>query len=266
MKKLLLFVCVCLLISAGTASAVDPIWSNTLESDATSAVDGGDILNGPSTYVPGSHGNAFAGNGSVYAEWDNAEVAAIFDSVWNNTLGSTVDLYFRGDHWDTHSGDSGLWTVTDRYDGDDGYIMLTVRDGDLRFPYKDSYNGADATQLLSGVTLANDVTYHLTVRQLGANFEVYLDGGAYNNSSPVYTATTTQTISFPEFNDFGANRYMTVGSRAVFGGELQSGEWVDSIRVYNGYYTPAEIGEIPEPTTMLLLGLGGLALIRRRKA
>lgn len=265
MKKLLLFICVFLLISAGQAIAVDPIWSNTLESDATSTVDGGEIINPPSSYVSGSHGNAFAGNGSVYAEWDNSEVAAIFDGDWNNSLGSTVDLYFRGDHWDTHSGDSGLWTVTDRYSGNDGYMMLTVRDGNLRFPYKDSYTGADATQLLSGVTLANDTTYRLTVRQYNTDFEVYLDGGAYSNSSPVYTATTTQTISFPQFNDGGVGgRFMTVGSRAVFGGELQSGEWVDSIRVYNGYYTPADIGEIPEPATVLMLGIGGIALMRRK--
>ncbi|MCD6394419.1 MAG: PEP-CTERM sorting domain-containing protein [Planctomycetes bacterium] len=251
---------VSLLLFSGLASAQAPVWSNTLESDATSTVDGGEIVNPPSSYVPGSHGMAFAGNGSVQASWDNADVASIFDGIWDNDAGSTVDLYFRGDHWDTHSGDSGLWSVVDRFDGNDGYYIISVRDGSLRFPYKDSYSGYGEGPHLTGITLANDVTYRLTVRQYDTNFEVYLDGVS------VYSDNTwSETIAFPQFNA-GGNRYMSVGSRAVFGGDLQSGEWVDSIRVYNGYYTPSEIGTIPEPCTLLLLGAGAVGLLRRRRS
>ena len=269
-KSYLVSAFVVLLLFAGFTSAQAPVWQNTLENDATSTVDGGNIVNPPSSYVPGSHGNAFAGNGSTYIAWDNTDVANIFDGVWNNALGSTVDLYFRGDHWDTHSGDSGLWSVVDRLGGDpDGYYILSVRDGSLRFPYKDSYNNYSEGPHLTGIALANDVTYRLTVRQLDNNFEVYLDGGAYSNGSPVYSENDwSQTISFPEYND-GSNsggREMAVGSRAIFGGTLQSGEWVDSIRVYNGYHTPAEIGEIPEPCSLLLLSLGALPLLRRKRS
>ncbi len=259
-----------LLFSGFAIAAPVPVWQNTLENDATSTVDGGEIVNPPSSYVPGSQGNAFAGNDSVYVQWDNTDVANIFDGVWNNALGSTVDLYFRGDHWDTHSDDSGLWSVVDRLGGDpDGYFILSVRDGSLRFPYKDSYSGLSEAPHLTGITLANDTTYRLTVRQLGANFEVYLDGGAYSNGSPVFSESDwPQTISFPEYND-GSNsggREMNVGNRSsFFGGALQSGEWVDSIRVFNGYYTPAEIGEIPEPCSLLLLSMGALPLLRRKR-
>ena len=249
-----------MLLFAGFTNGQTPVWTNTLENDATSTVDGGEIVNPPSSYVSGSQGNAFAGNGSVYASWDNTDVANIFDGVWNNALGSTVDLYFSGDHWDTHSGDSGFWSVVDRYDGDDGYFILSVRDGSLRFPYKDSYNGYSEAPHLTGVTLANDTTYRLTVRQLGANFEVFLD-----DSSVFSESDWGQTISFPQENGGSPGRQMAVGSRAIFGGDLQSGEWVDSIQVFNGYYTPAEIPEIPEPCSLLLLSIGALPLLRRKR-
>jgi len=258
-KKLVLFSAfVSGLVLVGPASAAPPVlvWQNTLENDSTSSVDGGEIVNPPSSYIPGAKGNAFAGNGNVYVSWDNSEVAAIFDDVWDNDAGSTIDLYFRGDDWDTHSGDSGFWSVTDRYGGNDGYFIVSVRDGSLRFPWKDSYSGSNHTPHLTGITLANDTTYRLTVRQrdngVGNNdFEVFLDGGAYSNGSPIYTENDwNETISFPQANaiDTGdwtqGGRYMAVGTRAVFGGTLQSGEWVDHVRVYNGYYTPAEL-DIP---------------------
>lgn len=229
-----------------------PVWQSTLNDLASITIDGGDIVNAPATFVPGFDGNAFAGNGSVYAAWDNAEVAVIFDGIWNNSLGSTIDLYFSGDHWDTHTGDSGFWAAVDRYDGYDGHIIVSVRDGYLRFPYRDSYTNASSVHHLTNVPLANNTVYRLTVRQADGVFQVFLDGGAYSNSSPVYTGAHPGTCAFPKPNTLpgtyaGGGRQMTVGNRSVFfGGVLQSGEWVDNVRVFNGYYTPAEI-PLPEP-------------------
>ncbi len=251
-KKQRMVVCLVALLSFyscsldGVQGAPDPIWHCSLDNLDSITIDGGAIVDGSASFVPGAIDNAFAGNGNVYASWDNTEVENIFGS-WNNSLGSTVDLYFHGDHWDAHSGDSGFWSVVDRLDGNDGYFILSVRDGSLRFPYKDSYTNYNQAPHLTGIPLANNVTYRLTVRQLNNNFEVYLDGGAYSNSSPVYSDNTwSQTISFPEYNggSGSSGRHMNVGNRSVwFDGTLQSGEWVDHIRVYNGYYTPAELGD-----------------------
>ncbi len=250
-KSVLILAGLWVLIFVGATYAAPPmlVWQNSLENDSTSTVDGGEIINPPSSYVSGAIGNAFAGNGSVYAEWDNIDVATIFDDVWDNDAGFTVDLYFRGDHWDTHSGDSGFWAVFDRGDGNDGHIIISVRDGNLRFPWRDSYTGWNKTAYLTGITLANNITYRLTVRQYENNFEVYLDGGAYSNSSPVYAENDwNETIAFPEYNSGSPGRDMYVGQRSeTFGGILQSGEWVDQVRVYNGYYTPVEL-DIPYAT------------------
>jgi len=237
-----LFLVLFMALSAGACQGQTVVWYGSLDDAGSIASDGGEIVNGPASFVAGVEGNAFAGNGSVYASWDNTDVADIFDGVWDNDAGSTIDLYFRGDHWDSHSGDSGFWSVVDRYGGDDGYYILSVRNGSLRFPYKDSYNGYTEAPHLTGIALVNNVTYRLTVRQLDTDFEVYLDGGAYSNSFPVYSDNTwNETIAFPENNTGSPGREMSVGSRAVFGGELQSGDWVDSVRVYNGFYTPADI-------------------------
>ncbi len=248
-----------------------PFWSNTVENDATSTVDGGEIINPPSAYVPGAIGNAFAGNGSVNALWDNADVESIF-GAWDDSAGSTIDLYFSG-HWSTQSNDSGFWSVVDRLDGNDGYYILSVRDKSLRMPYKNSQTGENNTNHLTGITLADDTTYRLTVRQKDSDFEVYLDGGAYSNASPVFTDNTwSQTVPFPEFNANPAlsvaagGRAMAVGTRAIFGGALQSGEWVDHINVYNGYHTPEQLN-IPEPASVVLIALGLVpALLRRQRS
>jgi hypothetical protein len=257
-----------------------PVWHNTLESDGTSTVDGGVIVNPPSSYVSGAYGNAFAGNNSVYVAWDNTDLANTFDSVWNNSLGSTVDLYFSGSHWDTHTGDSGLWAAVDRGGATgggsgsnfDGHLIASVRDKFLRFPYRDSYSNYNTVHHLTGVPLANDTIYRLTVRQADGVIEVYLDGGAYSNSSPIYTGVHLGTCSFPAPNTGPASgsssvgRQMNIGNRSIFfGGTLKSGEWVDNVRVYNGYYTPAEIGPVPEPASFLLLAVGSAAVLRRSR-
>jgi hypothetical protein len=240
-----------------------PVWWNTLDDDATATAGGGAVQNGPLAYTAGADGNALAGsqpkspgntNNGRWIQWGNASITNIFGG-WDNALGSTVDLYFRGDHWSTHTGDSGLWAVWNRsQDANETHMLIEVQNGQLRMPYR--YNGSlSTTHLLSG-RLTDNTTYRLTVRQLGTVFQVYLNGTLVMNE-----AQAGGTVPFPVAS---SNRTMAVGSKTANStGALQVGEWVDNIRVFNGYYTPDEIGAIPEPASLLLLAIGAVAMVRR---
>ena len=229
-----------LLHVAFAQGAPDPIWHTSLDDLASITVDGGAIVSGPASFVPGAIDNAFAGNGSVYATWDDSNIGSIF-SGWDNGAGITVDLYFRGDHWSSHSGDSGFWSIARR--SSDQYIILSVRDGNLRIPFRDA-NG-EYKYHLTGIPLANNVTYRVTVRQYNGAFDVYLDGGAYSNATPVFVASDLPTGYTWNFVSSGGSppREMNIGNRAIFDGKLQSGEWVDNVRVFNGFYSPADIDD-----------------------
>jgi len=242
-KLVLLLACLCVLMFAGMASAAPPVlfYHTTLDDLESITSTGGYIADGTATFVPGAFGNAFAGNNSVYARWDDDEVGAIFDG-WDDDAGVTVDLYFRGDHWDIHSGDSGFWSIARRMS--DRYIILSVQDGKVRIPFRDA--DGEYKYHLTGVPLANNVTYRLTMRQANGEFDVYLDGGAYSNDAPVFSANDLPADYTWNFPYAGGNppRQMNVGRRAIFDGLLQSGEWVDNVRVFNGFYSPAEL-DIP---------------------
>ncbi len=230
------------LVASLTASAAPrgplPIWHAPLDSPADIDSTGGQIVNPPASFVTGVHGNAFAGNNSAYARWNDDAVAAIF-ADWKNDAGITVDLYFRGNHWTTHSGHSGLWSIVKR--SPDRYFILSIYDGKMRHLFRNAQG--EYKYHITGLNLANNITYRLTVRQANGVFNVYLSGGAYNNTSPVFSAADLPPGYTWDFVPAGGSppREMNVARRAIFDGLLQTGEWVDNVRVYNGFYSPTEI-------------------------
>jgi len=220
------------------------MWYNSCNNDAELLKDGGTMSSGFPWYATGVSGDAYAGDGFVYAQWDNILVSNVFNHLpraWDDTAGSTIDLYFRGDHWSTHVGDSGLFAIVDRYSGYDGFYILSVRDGVLRIPYRNSANNENTT-FTGASRLTDNTTYRLTVRQNDTALEVYLDGVLYGST------LTASTYVFPQWNTgsgttISGGRKMLIGSRGdpFFTGILQAGEWVDEIAVYNGYYLPSEL-------------------------
>ncbi len=246
-----------------------PKFSTTLDDDASITSSGGTVQNAAAhTYVAGAMNNAFQSTSSVanaggFARWNDATVGTLFTG-WSSTSGITVDLYFRGDHWSTHSGDSGLWSMVRR--SSDAFFITSVRNGKLRLlfnnntgnttQYKYTLDGGTGSEAATNVPLADNVTYRLTVRQLNGVFEVYMDGGAYSNASPVFSASNLPTGYTWQLVPSGGSpaRQMTVGNRGTtpdFGGTLQAGEWVDHVRIYNGFFTPANIDAGGSPVAVI---------------
>lgn len=219
-----------------------PVWHTTLDDLSSITVDGGQIINPPARFVPGAIDNAFAGNGDVYATWDDEEVETIFRN-WDDNAGWTIDLYFLGDHWSNHSGDSGLWSVARRYS--DAFIIASVQDGSLRLLLRDA--SGEHTQHkyhLTGVPLLDNTAHRLTMRQYSGAFEVFLDGSSVFTASDLPIDYTCPFVA----SGGGIPREMNVGRRAIFGGTLQSGEWVDNVCVYSGFYTPTELDTVSRDT------------------
>ncbi len=279
---------VLLFLFVGVASANTlPVFHTTLNDAASVTSTGGVITGGGafvSTSVPAGSVAKFQSTGNSTANWGSTETGNIFGG-WDKTLGITVDLYFSG--IGEAVGDVGLWSVGKRQGGDN-FLILVARNDELRFNIRDEggagdIGGSTATILTDGVDLNPATTYRLTVRQhasLGASgdLQIFLesisDGGAQYaaTDTPIRSlALTGGNFRFPVVGSgSGEPLNMRIGDKYPhFGGsgfELRNGDAIDNVRVFNGVYLPSELGTIPEPCTLLLLGAGAVGLLRRRRS
>jgi hypothetical protein len=119
--------------------------------------------------------------------------------------------------------------------------------------------GGSQDQVLSA-DLDFNTWYHLAgVREgTGAGaVRLYVDGILAGSTSSVHTALT----SGQEFSVGGAN--VTGGPPGTFARAVNG--YVDEVRLSWGALDTDQFLNVPEPATMLMLSMGGLALIRRRR-
>lgn len=251
MRAFVIVMVAVLMATSGLAWGQSAAFYCTLDDGASITATGGTVQGGTATFIPGPVGSAFLGNGAVYARWTNAAVAAIPGLAgWSNGSGVTVDLYFGASDWSqmtTVNQDSGFWGIAKR--SPDAFLLIGVRRTStapkLRIvfanagdgtQYKYTFDGGATTgETAPNLDLVNSQTYRLTVRQASGNLDVYINGSSI-------LSTTMGSGWIWQWPTSASNREMDIGNRLPFAaGPLQTTQWVDNVRVYNGFYSPAEL-------------------------
>jgi hypothetical protein len=199
--------------------------------------DGGIVQERAWDYLTVYHGIAANGGGSYVNEYTIA-----MDYVQTSGAGNWNSLYQTA--WNGNANDGDLWTDGAGHIGvgEIGYSTLTY----------------------------NTSTWHRIVLSVdnGSFFRVYVDGTLFLDGAG-QAVDGRFSLELDRFHLFADNswedQWGLVGTVATWNRALTSSEIASMGGWLNGSATPTPLYIIPEPATMSLLGLGALALIKRRK-
>ena len=255
MRRIIILQFMLILLVAGAASAVDPslvAWYKFDEGSGTTAYDSARHHNGTvygATWAAGKVGGALNFDG-----WDNY-VAADDDPELNITGDITIGAWvnFR---------EGGLM-----YDGSEKAIVSkTVYNGAFNNPYdfrtsisiepelamvRANYTGHEVTYSDNHISLNS--WHYVAVRVENMVTDFYVDGILTGKSDPAPRLTSPPT---------GNDLRLLIGARddGLFFNGL-----IDDVRIYNRALSATEIRAIPEPCTLMLLGLGSVIASRLPK-
>lgn len=196
---------------------------------AGAGVFGGDaaLFDGIDDYVSTSLRYSPLDNDFSISAWVNV------DSSAGSNL-PVVSCWGRGDEWDTK-----CWDL--RYEGA-GPV------------FRRSNNGSGETSYV-GPSITRGEWHHIVALRNGSNLFMYVDNNKYDLGSTDYITDEHHEVSIGRFSHLWDY---------VFSG------MIDEVALFERALSDQEVTNIytniPEPVTVLLLGVGGIALRRRRRA
>jgi hypothetical protein len=194
-----------------------------------------------------------------------AVAAAIPNSLTEWTLEAWVN-YSSDKISDSHivSNDQGGWN-------DDVFFGLNPENGNLGAGAgtvgAGHQDNASTTRDFAGFAMSADTWHHVAVTASNTSglLSLYIDG-----SFVVSNTNANSTWTFNGADGFGAAPHFTIGAKRSGGGSEYDG-LLDELAIYGTVLSASDIAAranftpVPEPSPTALLGLGGLALILRRR-
>ena len=183
---------------------------------------------------------------TVFAEWD-------FPT--SGDINPDSDSYFGPGYLDTYVWDEESWTYHNTYEGRQGVWEINGNGG---------WDVANYEPTLGGKYIQVQITYYGNLEGMYAYAEDFIP--EYIEETVDFTVDSTQDL------ENGWTYALLTGQFTTFNPDMEAyypyasgqepptgGLYVDQIVIETLHYST------PEPATMMLLGLGGLMVIRRRR-
>ncbi|AQQ70486.1 hypothetical protein SMSP2_00838 [Limihaloglobus sulfuriphilus] len=261
-KKMLLLVCVFWALSGSMLEAdLIAYWAMDETAGATEAVDSIGIANAiaaasgdnPVAGAAGMFGNAwsFSGSDDNRLHIDPPNQAAF------TTLGYSGFSYSG---W-VNSTDGATDTIFSISDAAAGSEEAALRIVSNQLNFLGRHNTNDNVDITSQQTLNLGQWYHVAVASDLSGTVLYLDGNEVASSPYGVDIATFTTNDNNVSVNFGANNDNGTGLQWEYAG------LIDEFRVYDHKLSVSEVESlaVPEPTTMSLIGIGAILLIRKKK-